>query len=139
MSQADGMGQAALEQWSTGELVGQVAEKVSVLVRDELKLARLEMARKGRQAGAGVGMIGGGGLVAAYGGGCLIACAIIGISHVLTAWLAALIVGAALLAVAGLAAVAGRGRLRRAAPPVPSEAAGSVKADIGEVREKMRR
>jgi hypothetical protein len=139
MSQADGYGQTAPGERSTGELVKQVAEQVAVLVRDELKLARLEMARKGKQAGTGIGIIGGGGLVAAYGVGCLIACAVIGISHVLAAWLAALIVGAALLAIAGLAAVAGTGRLRNAAPPVPSEAVGSVKADIGEVKEKVRR
>ena len=139
MSQADGVGQTAPGERSTGELVKQVAEQVSVLVRDELKLARLEMARKGKQAGTGIGIIGGGGLVAAYGVGCLIACAVIGISHVLAAWLAALIVGAALLAIAGLAAVAGTGRLRNATPPVPSAAVDSVKADIGEVKEKVRR
>jgi hypothetical protein len=58
---------------------------------------------------------------------------------VLAAWLAALIVGAALLAIAGLAAVAGTGRLRNVTPPVPSEAVDSVKADIAEVKEKVRR
>jgi hypothetical protein len=31
---------------STGELVRQLSEQVSVLVRDELKLARLEMTRR---------------------------------------------------------------------------------------------
>jgi len=139
MSQTDDTGQTVPEQLSTGELVGQVAEQVSVLVRDELKLARLEMTRKSKQAGAGIGMIGGGGLFAAYGVGCLIACAIIGISHVLAAWLAALIVGAALLAAASLAALVGTGRLRKATPPVPGEAVDSVKADIEAVKEKVHR
>jgi Putative Actinobacterial Holin-X, holin superfamily III len=139
MSQADGIGQTAPDERSTGELVQQVAAQVSLLVRDELKLAQLEMTRKGKQAGTGIGMIGGGGLVAVYGVGCLVACAIIGISHVLTAWLAALIVGAALLAVAGLAAAAGAGRIKKATPPVPSEAVDSVKADIEEVKEKVHR
>jgi Putative Actinobacterial Holin-X, holin superfamily III len=37
---------------SAGELVKQLSEQVSVLVRDELKLAQLEMSRKGQQAGA---------------------------------------------------------------------------------------
>ena len=36
------------EERSTGELVKQVAEHVSVLVRDDLKLAQLEMTRKGK-------------------------------------------------------------------------------------------
>ena len=49
-------------------------------------------------------MFGGAGLVAWYGLGCLIVCVILAISAVVAAWLAALIVGAALLAVAGAAA-----------------------------------
>src|SRR5215467_295846 len=51
---------------STGELVKQLSEQVSSLVRDELKMARLELARKGRFAGLGVGMYGASGLVALY-------------------------------------------------------------------------
>ena len=139
MSQVNGTGQAAARERSTGELVGQVAEQVSVLVRDELKLARLEMARKGKQAGTGIGMIGGGGLLALYGAGCLIACAIIAISGVVTAWLAALIVGVALLAIAGVAAMAGKGRMRKATPPVPTEAVNSLKSDVEEIKERTRR
>lgn len=42
---------------SLGELVKQLSEQVLVLVRDELKLAQLEMTRKGRQAGLGAGML----------------------------------------------------------------------------------
>jgi uncharacterized membrane protein YqjE len=124
---------------TTGELVRQLSEQVSALVRDELKLARLEMARKGRQAGVGAGMLGGAGLVAFYGLGCLIACVILAISGVLTAWLAALIVGVALLAAAGAAALLGRGRLREAAPAVPEEAVGSVKTDVEVIKERARR
>jgi Putative Actinobacterial Holin-X, holin superfamily III len=64
---------------------------------------------------------------------------IIAISGAIAAWLAALIVGAALLAVAGIAAMLGRSRLRRATPPVPRQALGSVQADVQEVRERARR
>jgi hypothetical protein len=124
---------------STGELVKQVAEQVSTLVRDELKLAQLEMTRKGKQAGTGIGMMGGGGLIALYGAGCLIASAIIAISRVLAPWLAALSVGVVLLAVAGIAAVVGKGRLAKAAPPLPKEAVNSVKTDVEEIRERVRR
>ena len=110
-----------------------------MLVRDELKLAQLEMTRKGKQAGAGAGMLGGGGLIALYGVGCLIACAIIAISGVISAWLAALIVGAALLAVAAIAALLGKGRLQKAAPPVPGHAVASIKTDVDVIRERARR
>ena len=64
-------------------------------------------------------MLGGGGVIALYAVGCLIGCAILAISEALAAWLSALIVGVALLAVAGAAALVGKSRLRKAAPPVP--------------------
>jgi uncharacterized membrane protein YqjE len=124
---------------STGELVKQLSEQVSVLIRDELKLAQVEMTRKGKQAGVGVGLLGGSGLVALYGVGCLIACAIIAISGVVAAWLAALIVGAALLAAAGVAALIAKGRLQKATPPVPQQAVDSVKSDVEEIKERARR
>ena len=116
---ADGAQPSLSQEPSAAELVKQATEQVSVLVRDELRLAQLEMTRKGRQAGVGAGLLGGGGLVALYGVGCLIACVVIAISGVLAAWLAALSVGAALLAAAGAAALLGKGRLQKATPPVP--------------------
>ena len=124
---------------SIGELVKMMSEQASVLIRDELKLAQLEMTSKGKQAAFGAGMFGTSGLVALYGVGCLIACAIIAISGVLAAWLAALIVGAALLAVAGIVALLGRRRMRKAAPPLPEQAVADVKADVEEIRERARR
>jgi Putative Actinobacterial Holin-X, holin superfamily III len=136
---ADGAQSPAIKARSTGDLVKLLSEQVSVLVRDELKLAQLEMTRKGKQAGVGAGMLGGSGLVALYGVGCLIACAIIAISGVVTAWLAALIVGAALLAVAAAAALLGKGRLQKAVPPVPGQAVASVKTDVDVIRQRARR
>ena len=67
MSQANGGGGDAAQEHSTGELVKQLTEQVATLVRDELKLAQVEMTRKGKQAGLGVGLLGGGGLIALYG------------------------------------------------------------------------
>src|ERR1700756_5381034 len=129
----------ASQERSTGELVKSLSEQVSVLVRDELKLAQLEMTHKGKQAGVGVGILGGGGVLAFYGGGCLIACAILAISGVVAAWLAALIVGAALLAVAGVAALLGKQRISKATPPLPEQAVADVKADVEEIKGRAHR
>jgi hypothetical protein len=131
--------QPDLREPTTGELIKQLSEQVSTLLRDELKLAQLEMSRKGRQAGAGVGLLGGAGLISLYGVGCLIACAIIAISGVLRPWLAALIVGAMLLATAGAAALIVKGRLSKATPPVPKETAESLKVDVDVIKEKVKR
>jgi hypothetical protein len=136
---ADGAQPPALHERSTGDLVKLLSEQVSVLVRDELKLAQVEMTRKGKQAGVGAGMLGSGGLIALYGVGCLIACAVIALSGVVAAWLAALIVGVALLSVAGVAALMGRGRLQKAAPPVPGQAVAGIKTDMDVIRERARR
>jgi hypothetical protein len=135
---ADGT-QPSVRERSTGDLVKLMSEQVSVLVHDELKLAQREVTRKGKQAGTGAGMLGGGGLIALYGVGCLIACAIIAISGKLSAWLAALIVGAALLAIAAIAALLGKGRLQKSVPPVPGQAVASIKADVNRVKESARR
>lgn len=124
---------------STGDLVRQLSEQVSRLVRDELKVAQLEMTSKGKQAGLGIGMLGGSGLIALYGAACLLACAIIALSGVVTAWLAALIVGVALLAVSAAAALRGKRRLQKVTPPVPEQAVGSVKADVEEIKERVHR
>jgi hypothetical protein len=58
---------------------------------------------------------------------------------VLEPWLAALIVGAALLAVGAVAALTGKARLKQAAPLVPAQAADGVKADVNEIRERAHR
>jgi len=78
-------------------------------------------------------------VVAVYGVGCLLACVIIALSGVVAAWLAALIVGVALLAVAGCAALVGKRRLQTATPPVPAETVASVKADVDEIKERVHR
>ena len=127
------------QEHSSGDLVKMMSEQVSVLIRDEMKLAQLEMTSKGKQAALGAGMFGASGVVAVYGVGCLLACAIIAISGVVAAWLAALIVGAALLAAAGGAALLGKRRMQKAAPPVPEQAVADVKADIEEIKERAHR
>lgn len=136
---ADGAQPPTVHERSTGDLVKLLSEQVSVLVRDELKLAQIEMTSKGKRAGLGAGMLGGGGLIALYGLGCLIACAVIAISGVVSAWLAALIVGAALLAVAAVSALLGKSRLQKSAPPVPEHAVASIKTDIDVVRQRTHR
>ena len=140
MEQSAGIvGPAEPRERSAGELVKELTELVPRLVRDEIKLAQVEMTQKGKQLGIGAGAFAGSGLIALYAIGCLLACAIIAISGVVAAWLAAFIVGAARLAVSGIAALIGKSRLTKATPPVPKEAIGSVQADVQEVKEKAHR
>ena len=130
---------AAADERSAGELVKEMSALVPRLVRDEIKLAQVEMTSKGKQMGIGAGAFAGSGLIALYAVGCLLACAIIALSGVVAAWLAALIIGVALLAVSGVAALIGKSWLSKGTPPVPKEAIDSTKADVQEVKEKAHR
>jgi uncharacterized membrane protein YqjE len=119
---------------SAGELVKQVTEQTQRLIRQELALARLEITDKAKHAGIAAGMLVGAGVVAFFAVGTLIAMLVLLLATALDAWLAALVVTVALLAVAGVMAVMGKGQLKRAAPPAPEQTIESVKADVEEVR-----
>jgi uncharacterized membrane protein YqjE len=124
---------------STSELVQRLGEQVSRLVRDELRLARAELADKGRRAGIGAGLLGGGGLIALYGVAAVLAGVILLLAQVMWDWLAAVLVGVVLLAVAGVLALQGRSKVRQATPPLPEQAVDSVRADIDEISARARR
>ena len=119
---------------SVGELVQQLSQHTTTLIRQELRLAQSELQEKGKRVGIGAGMFGGAGLVALYGVGALVAAAIIGIGTLLEPWIAALIVGVVLLAVAGVLALTGRKQVERGTPPLPEQAIESAKRDVDEVK-----
>ena len=108
-------------------------EQIGQLVRQEMALARAELTQSAKKAGTGAGLFGGAGLVALYGVAALVATAIIALDLVLPLWLAALVVGVVLLAVAGLLALVGKKQLSEAAPPA-ERTVHNVKADIDTVR-----
>jgi hypothetical protein len=119
---------------STSELVQRASEQITRLVRDEIALAKAELMEKGKHAGIGVGLFGGGGVLAVYGVGALTATLIIVLDLFLPLWLAALIVTVALFAVAGILALLGRKQVSKAVPAEPQEAVASVKADVDELK-----
>lgn len=57
---------------------------------------------------------------------------------VLPVWAAALVGAGALLAVAGILALTGKGEIGRALPPTPEAAIESTKADIETITERAR-
>ena len=129
---------ATADHRTTAELVKLASEQLTTLVRDELKLAQVELTEKGKRAGVGVGMFGGAGVIALYGVGALLAAAIIGLAAVMPAWLSALIVAVVLFAVAGVLALLGKTQVSKAVPPVPQDAVASVKADINTISHSVK-
>lgn len=131
--------QKPAEAASAGELVSRLSQQLTTLVRDEMRLAQAELTQKGKKAGIGVGLFGGAGVVALYGGGALVAAAIIALSLAVTAWLAAVIVAIVLFVVAGVLALVGKKEVSAATPPLPQEAIAGLKADVATVKESAHR
>src|ERR671916_2420342 len=113
-----------------GELLKQLSQETTTLVRQELDLAKAEVAQKGQQAGKGAGMFGGAGILGFLALGALTAALIMAIDKATANWVAALIVAAVYAAIAGILALQGRNKIQEAVPPVPEQAAESVKEDV---------
>jgi MFS family permease len=120
----------ATSESSIAELVKQLSEQTSRLARQEVELAKAELAVKGKRAGQGAGMLGGAGLFGLYALGALTAAAILGLATAVAGWLAALIVAAVYGAIAGVLALTGKNKVAAATPPVPEQATESVKEDV---------
>lgn len=124
---------------SIGELLKDLTEETSTLVRQELALARAELTEKGKAAGRGAGMLAAAGVVALLMLGALTACLVAllstAVDHV---WLAALIVTVVYGAIAAALGIAGRAALKDAVPPAPEETIESVKEDVAWVKTQTR-
>ena len=123
---------------STAELVQTASEQISRLVKDELALAKAELAEKGKHAGIGIGLFGAGGVFVFYGVGATIATLIIVFDLFLPLWLAALIWTVVLFLAAGILALFGKNQVTKAVPPEPQATIESVKLDVDEVKQAVK-
>lgn len=128
------MEQNAQNNQQIGDLVKQLSEQTSTLVRKELQLAQLEMTEKGKRAGIGAGLFSGAGVVALFGVATFVAAVVMLIATAVAAWLSAMIVAAVLLAAAGGAALMGKKQVAAAVPPQPEQAIESTRRDVDEVK-----
>jgi uncharacterized membrane protein YqjE len=112
-----------------GELVKDLSQQTSTLVRKEIELARVELQEKGKVAGRGAGLFGGAAAAALLALGALTAALIVVLDKAMALWVAALIVMALWAIVAFALAKAGRTSLQRATPPAP-QTVETVKEDI---------
>ena len=119
-----------LRERPTSELLKQLSDQTTTLVRQEIELAKLEFREKGKKAGMGAGMFGGAGLFGLYAVGALTATVILALATFLPGWVAALIVTVVYAAIAGVLALRGRSQIRQAGPPVPEQAVATTKEDV---------
>ncbi|MCW3023177.1 MAG: phage holin family protein [Conexibacter sp.] len=121
--------QGDLRERPIGELLKQLSEETSTLVRQELALARAELEAQGKRAGMGAGMLGGAGVAGLLTLGALTATLIAVLDTAMATWLAALIVTVIWAAVAGVLALQGRNKIKEATPPAP-QTVETVKEDV---------
>jgi hypothetical protein len=133
------MASSTQDERPVAQLVHDLSQQTATLVRQELRLAQLEMQQKGKKAGVGLGLFGGAGLVAFYGVGALVAAAVLALATALDGWLAALIVAVVLFAIAGVAALVGKKEVTEATPPVPEQAFSSTQQDVQEIKDRSGR
>ena len=119
-----------LRERPTGDLLKELSDHTTVLVQQEIALAKAELAEKGKKAGIGAGMFGGAGLFGVFAFAALTACIIAVLESPLSLWLAALIVAVVYAVVAGVLALQGRNKVKQAVPPVHEQATESVKEDV---------
>jgi hypothetical protein len=121
--------QGDLRERPIGELLKQLSEETSTLVRQELALARAELEAQGKRAGMGAGMLGGAGVAGLLTLGALTATLIAVLDTAMATWLAALIATVIWAAVAGVLALQGRNKIKEATPPAP-QTVETVKEDV---------
>ena len=118
-----------LRSHSTGELVKQLSEQTTTLVRKEIELAKAELSEKGKVAGQGAGLFGGAAVVGLLALGVLTAMILALLDKAMDFWVAALIVTVLYGAIAAVLAMSGRDRVKQATPPA-EQTVETVKEDV---------
>jgi uncharacterized membrane protein YqjE len=134
MTAQHGAPEGQTQDQTLGALVHQLTQQVPELIRSEMRLAQAEVAQKGKRAGVGIGMFSVAGLLAFFAFGSIVATAILALSLVVDAWLAALIVALVLLVGAAVAGIVGKNKVAEAGPPAPERAIQGLKDDIATVK-----
>ena len=120
------------------EVVKTLSEEASTLIRQELNLAKAELAQKAKNAGVGLGLMGAAYVFLRLTIATATAAAILALAIPLPAWAAALIVTILWLVIALVLILLGRSRLKRGLPPVPQQTIETVKEDVEWLKSRTR-
>jgi len=122
---------------SLGDLLSELVQESSTLVRQEVRLAKAELSQNAAEAGRGVASLVVGGAVIYAGLLAIIAAAIVGLGQAgVPWWLAALLVGVVVAAVGGLLVARARSALQ-ASNLMPQETVESLKEDREWAKEQI--
>jgi drug/metabolite transporter (DMT)-like permease len=121
-----------------GDLLGDLGRQVSTLVRKEIDLARVEVTSSIGRASRGAAMAGIGGALLYAGVLTLLAAAVFGlIESGMDAWLAALVVGVAALAIGGVVLMTGMKQVQTT-NLAPTQTAETIQENVEFVKETIK-
>ena len=114
----------------TAELMRELSDQTTTLIRKEIELAKVEFDAKRKKATVGAGMFGGAALFGLFAFGALTTCLIAVLATFMATWLAALVVAVVYGAIAGVLALRGKKKFTQATPPLPEQAVETTKEDL---------
>jgi hypothetical protein len=122
---------------SVSDLIKGITDDVKLLVRDEIQLAKSELVPAAKNAGIGAGLFGAAGYFAICALSVLYFAAAFALAQVVETWLAFLIVGVALLLIAGLLGLVGFLLVRKVRGPKRTIA--NANATVAEIKAAVQR
>ena len=112
----------------------QVSNQIRGLVNQEVASAKAEVTARAKLNAVGIGLIAGAATLVILGAVALTLAAIAALATTLDFWLSALIVGAVYIIVAVVLGNAGKSRVKKGGPPLPTDTMHGLKDDIREAR-----
>ena len=119
-----------LKQQPLPELLKQLSQETTKLLKKEIELAKAEVRESGKKAGLGAGMFGAAGVAGLLALGAFTAFLILLVVQLgVDAWVSALIVTLVYGVIAAMLALRGKGKIQEATPPAP-QTVETVKEDV---------
>jgi hypothetical protein len=115
---------------SLAQLVAELPTLLINLLKAELQQLQTELSAKAKHAAVGMALFIVAAVLVFFAVGVLIAAAVLALALVLPAWLSAIIVGVALLVIAGILALVGRSSVKRVGSVAPEQTIASVREDV---------
>ncbi len=123
---------------SFSDLIKELVGEISLLIRKEIALARVEMTEKLSAMAKASAMLSAAAFIGLFALGAITAGMILAINVALPGWAAALIVAGFYLVIAGILVGVGIGRLRTAGRPVPEQTIETIKEDVSWAKRQAR-
>ncbi len=124
-------------QRSVSDVLQDIVGNLQQIIRNEFRLARVEIKEKATRAKQPVTILASGVVLGLYGFGFLLLALVYALSLVIAPWLAALLIGVVLAIAAAILVASGRNALKQV-DPVPEKTVQTVKENVRWAKEQIK-